>query len=248
MSARDEFRPEAVWGQMCDEIDKLRARLAEWHYADCAHPDRPEAPCTCHDEYHTELQPLVDDIKPWWFIADGELDYANGEAHDYAVDCGTAHWCAGCLSMPASYWTPDANAGNWPHIHSAPNGLQLHIRRIDGTFNVIRRPFCPRRYTEPRPVMADHPFEQQPGSNMCVCGEPDTSHSPTLRLIENYTPTPVRFQAVCTKCGWHWPQGGYVTESTARSVYGQHDCRMHVNAALPLSALAAVMDQTVVDE
>jgi hypothetical protein len=188
------------------------------------------------------------DISPWSFIVDGDLDYANGEAHDYAVDCGTAWWCAGCLSMPASYWTRDTNAGDWPHIHRAPNGLQLHIRRVDDTFNVIRRPFCPRRYTEAQPLPAGHSFEQQSGSNMCVCGEPDTSHSPTLRLIENYDKHPVRFQAVCTRCGWHWPQGGYVTESTARSVYGQHDCRMHTSAAIPLSALGAVMDQTVVDE
>jgi hypothetical protein len=97
------------------------------------------------------------------------------------------------------------------------------------------------RRVYPRQILADHVFEQQVGSNMCVCGEPDINHSPTLRLVENFDKHPVRFQAVCTSCGWHWPQGGYVTESTARSVYAQHDCAMHASnnyAALPLRSAA----------
>lgn len=93
-----------------------------------------------------------------------------------------------------------------------------------------------RRIYPRRAITADHPFEPQTGSNLCVCGFPDTSHSPTLRLLENTIKHPVRYQAVCAKCGWHWPQNGYVTESTARSVYGQHDCAVHRHAADTWSA------------
>jgi|GEM_PF-4758474 len=109
------------------------------------------------------------------------------------------------------------------HVENPPDvmGNSKQLRRL--ALEVLEW----RRVYPQRIIMADHPFQQQVGSNMCVCGQPDTSHSPTLRLIENYDKHPVRFQAVCTKCGWHWPQGGYVTESTARSVYGQHDCEMH---------------------
>ena len=49
-----------------------------------------------------------------------------------------------------------------------------------------------RRIYPRRVIVADHPFEPQTGSNLCICGFPDTSHSSTLRLIENTVKHPVR--------------------------------------------------------
>lgn len=45
----------------------------------------------------------------------------------------------------------------------------------------------------------------------------------TLQLIEDEGSThPVRFQALCTACGYHWPLGGYVMRGSACLAYERH--------------------------
>lgn len=44
----------------------------------------------------------------------------------------------------------------------------------------------------------------------------------TIELIEDKTAHPCRFQIKCTRCGFHWPTGGYVQLDTARRVFEQH--------------------------
>ena len=47
-------------------------------------------------------------LKPWSFISDGSLDYAEEEDHNYAVLIGDNDWwCAGCLSRSPRHFTPD---------------------------------------------------------------------------------------------------------------------------------------------
>lgn len=87
----------------------------------------------------------IPETTPWSFIADGNLDYANHEDHDYGVWIGSGWWCAGCLNAPTPRFTEDAHPG-WPRLDHAPNGLQLvivHAANAGGRFT--RRPLCPKR-------------------------------------------------------------------------------------------------------
>ena len=54
----------------------------------------------------------------------------------------------------------------------------------------------------------------------------DSYSDDDIRFIENTEPHPLRFQAMCGRCGWHWPKVGYVTKDLAWSVHSQHDCSM----------------------
>ena len=97
-----------------------------------------------HKAMLDEIDQLRSDVKPWSFIIDGNLDYANHEDHDFGVFIGSLYWCAGCLAKPSSYFTESDVAG-WPNLVSAPNGLRLFIRPWNDTFDIFRRPLCPRR-------------------------------------------------------------------------------------------------------
>lgn len=84
-----------------------------------------------------------DALRPWSFIADGDLDYANHEDHRYGVKLGLDHyWCAGCLARAPREFTADRHAG-WPNLVSAPNGMRV-LMRLDPP-QMARRPMCPLR-------------------------------------------------------------------------------------------------------
>lgn len=85
----------------------------------------------------------VEALRPWSFIADGDLDYANHEDHRYGVKIGTDHyWCAGCLARTPREFTSDGHGG-WPNLVSAPNGMRVVMRHDPP--RMTRRPLCPLR-------------------------------------------------------------------------------------------------------
>jgi hypothetical protein len=86
-----------------------------------------------------------DALRPWSFIADGELDYGNHEDHRYGVKLGTRldhYWCAGCLARSPREFTTDGHPG-WPNLVHAPNGLMILMRHDPP--KMTRRPLCPLR-------------------------------------------------------------------------------------------------------
>lgn len=97
------------------------------------------------------------DLTPWHFIAEGNLDYANNEDHDYGVwISGDQWWCAGCLAAPPREFVDEPGA--WPTLTHAPNGLRLVICRTEHIAGrVIRRPLCPRASVVPVPAPEDDP-------------------------------------------------------------------------------------------